>query len=53
MMAFSRGFALTGELLRLLNDSEVAALLGYRDAAAFRRHRKRLEAAGFPKRGRL
>ena len=44
------GFALMGELPRLLNDSEVAALLGYRDAAVFRRQRKRLEAAGFPKR---
>ena len=54
MTAFSRsiacGFALTSELPRLLDDSEVAALLGYRDAAAFRRYRKRLEAAGFPKR---
>jgi predicted DNA-binding transcriptional regulator AlpA len=35
---------------RLLDDAEVAAILGYRCAAAFRRHRKALEAQGFPKR---
>ena len=35
---------------RLLDDAEVAAILGYRCTAAFRRHRKALEAQGFPKR---
>jgi hypothetical protein len=35
---------------RLLDDAEVATILGYRCAAAFRRHRKALEAQGFPKR---
>jgi hypothetical protein len=39
-----------GTTPRLLEDAEVAAILGYRCAAAFRRHRKALEAQGFPKR---
>jgi hypothetical protein len=37
-------------LPRLLDDDEVARLLGYRNATAFRRRRKQLEAEGFPKR---
>jgi hypothetical protein len=36
--------------LWLLGDAEVAMMLGYRGVAAFRRHRKALEAQGFPKR---
>ena len=35
---------------RLLDDADVAAILGYRGVAAFRRHRKALEEQGFPKR---
>jgi len=38
------------ELSHLLDDNEVARLLGYRDVVTFRRHRKALEAEGFPKR---
>jgi predicted DNA-binding transcriptional regulator AlpA len=38
------------DLPRLLDDNEVSRLLGYRHAAAFRRHRKELEAQGFPQR---
>jgi hypothetical protein len=38
------------ELPHLLGDNEVAQLLGYRNAQAFRRRRKQLEAEGFPKR---
>lgn len=34
----------------LLTDGEVAALLRYPDASAFRRQRRKLEEAGFPKR---
>jgi predicted DNA-binding transcriptional regulator AlpA len=37
-------------LSRLLDDHEVAHLIGYRNATAFRRRRKQLEAEGFPKR---
>ena len=37
------------DIPHLLDDAEVAQLLGYRNAKAFRRHRKALEAAGFPK----
>jgi hypothetical protein len=39
-----------GDIPHLLNDNEVARILRYRDTAAFRRHRKALEAQGFPKR---
>jgi len=35
---------------QMLTDAEVAAILGYGGVAAFRRHRKALEAQGFPKR---
>lgn len=38
------------EIPPLLDDSEVAKLLGYRDAVTFRRHRRALEATGFPER---
>jgi hypothetical protein len=41
--------ALPVNLPLLLDDDEVAELLGYRDVRAFRRHRKALEAKGFPK----
>jgi hypothetical protein len=37
------------DLPHLVDDDEVAELLGYRDVRAFRRHRKALEAKGFPK----
>ena len=37
-------------LPHLLDDDEVAHLLGYRNAKAFRRRREQLEKEGFPKR---
>jgi hypothetical protein len=42
--------AMSDCLPHLLDDDEVAHLLGYRNAKAFRRRREQLEKEGFPKR---
>jgi hypothetical protein len=42
--------AMSDCLPHLLDDDEVAHLLGYPNTTAFRRRRKKLEAEGFPER---